>query len=78
MQATLEMGATLTRPLTLTNQGGLPVEFNLVELEGGFVPLGPIQQPNFVIKPFKADLRTSEGLGRSGCAAIPGAERPVR
>lgn len=63
VQATLDMGATLTQPLTLTNQGGLPATFKLVELEGSFVPLGPIQQPNFVIKPFKQDARTSEGLG---------------
>jgi uncharacterized repeat protein (TIGR01451 family) len=63
VQATLDMGATLTQPLTLTNQGGLPANYELVEIAGGFVPRGPVEKPNFVLKPFKQDVLTSEGLG---------------
>ena len=35
------------------------------------MPLGPFQQPNFVVKPFKQDLRTSEGLGVPAASQYP-------
>ncbi len=71
IQATMELGETLTRTLTLSNVGGLSADYSLVELEGGFVPLGPIQPPIFGVKPFKADLRTSQGLGAPALPEAP-------
>jgi|GEM_PF-343040 len=63
LQTTLQMGDVLTRSFTLTNTGGLPAQFELLELAGGFAPFGPLEKPNFVVKPFKQDLLTSRGLG---------------
>ncbi len=63
LQAVLSMGQNATLPLTLTNSGGLPATFTLIELDKGVSPLGPFQSPAWVVKPFKQNRSTSEGLG---------------
>ncbi len=63
LSAILTLGDRLTQPLTLTNLGGAAAEFDLVELRGGQVPLGPFEQPNFMVKPFKGEGPSGEGLG---------------
>ena len=63
LQAVLSMGQNATLPLTLTNSGGLPAAFALIELEKGLSPQGPFQKPAWVVKPFKQNRSTSEGLG---------------
>jgi uncharacterized repeat protein (TIGR01451 family) len=63
MSATLELGASTTRPFTLTNDGGLAAAFEFIELDKGVTPLGPIEKPEFSVKPFRQNFVTTQGLG---------------
>ena len=37
-------------PFTLTNNGGLPASFELVELDKGSIPFGPFERPSYVVR----------------------------
>ncbi len=63
LEATLEMGDSITQTLTITNQGGVSATFELIELEQGSAPLGPFETPSFAVKTFKSNLPYSQGLG---------------
>ncbi len=63
LTVTLELGQTKTATLTLQNSGGLPASFEMKEVFNSPYPLGPFQQPAFVVKPFKANRKISKGLG---------------
>lgn len=63
LQTTLSMGETLTKPLTLTNAGGISLQFEMLETRSGMVPLGNIEAPAFLVKPFKGNYPTGEDLG---------------
>jgi uncharacterized repeat protein (TIGR01451 family) len=63
VEVALELGDIVTHPLTMTNQGGVSVDYELVELKGGVVPLGPYESPSFAVKSFKGELHDSQGLG---------------
>lgn len=62
LDISLEMGTTATLPLTVTNQGGIQASFEIIELDKGVVPMGPFEEPSFVVKPFKGSLPTTERL----------------
>jgi len=47
LTATLELGASTTQGLTLTNEGGLPVNWELIELDKGFQPHWPTGRPPY-------------------------------
>ena len=59
---TLQMGFTATQQLTLTNAGGATASFALKELDKGVEPLGPFEQPNQVVKPFRQRFLSTEDL----------------
>ena len=63
LSASLQLGETSLQVLNLTNLGGAPADVELVELKGGFLPLGPFEEPDFGVKSFKAEQPTSKGLG---------------
>lgn len=63
LQAALTLGSSTSKPFTLTNSGGASATFELIELDKGMGPLGPFQKPDLVVKPFKQDRRTAQGLG---------------
>ncbi len=68
ISANLQMGDTVTRTLTITNQGGASANVELVELLGSHLPIGPFEEPDFATKPFKADLPSAKGLGAPAAA----------
>ena len=59
---TLELGSNSNSTLIMDNLGGRPVEFSLIELEGGVVPLGPFETPGFAVKPFRQQMADSSQL----------------
>ncbi len=59
----LELGETADEHILLENKGGAASSFEWVELRGTHLPLGPIEEPLYGNKPFKADLLTAERLG---------------
>lgn len=71
MDVTLELGQTLTRTLTLTNAGGAKLDYQLLELSGGFVPQGQLEQPEAVVKPHKGELPDAHTLGLPAAPAAP-------
>ncbi len=62
LEVTLELGMTTTLPLTLSNNGGVPANYELLELDKGWGPLGPFESPLYVVKPSKSYSLTAEGL----------------
>ncbi len=50
LSARLQFGETSLQVLNLTNLGGAPADVELVELKGGFLPLGPFEEPDFGVK----------------------------
>ncbi len=64
LQVTLDMGASTTLPFTLTNRGGLATPFEMREIEKGFLPtlIGPYQSATYVVKPFRQQAPTAQGL----------------
>jgi len=64
LDVTLEMFQTDTRTWTLNNLGGLPVDYELVEVDKGMTPLGPIVEPaNGMVKPWRVNFKTAQGIG---------------
>ncbi len=62
LQATVPMGQNTSQALTLYNDGGLPVHFELMEINKGMVISGPFEQPVFGIKPFRQHQPDTQGL----------------
>ena len=62
LEITLDMGLSATLPFTLTNDGGVAATFEWIELDQGTSPLGPFEQPNYGVKPFKQHYLTTERL----------------
>jgi uncharacterized repeat protein (TIGR01451 family) len=69
--ATLDMGTSMTRSFTLTNSGGGTATFDLLELDKGATPLGSIEKPEFVVKPFRQNFVTAAGLGLPPLPSAP-------
>ncbi len=68
---TLELGETATQTIQLNNLGGIDAEFEWIELNGGAVIQGPFEKPNGAMKPFKAELSSSQGLGLASGPETP-------
>lgn len=65
LNVALKIGQVLTVPLTLTNQGGLAASFEFVELDWAgpaALPWGPLEPPEFALKPFRQNLPSTEGV----------------
>jgi len=58
----LEMGDSTSLDVTLDNDGDLDVAWRAIELDGGRTVLGPFEQPDVVVKPFRQAFSTTEGL----------------
>jgi PKD repeat protein len=63
LEATVELGASTIQPFTLSNNGSGAAMFEFIELDRGMAPLGPFEEPNFGVKPFKQNLPTAEKVG---------------
>src|SRR3990172_7914516 len=62
LEVELSLAETTTRDLTLSNDGGLAVDWELFEIPGVTTPLGPFEKPSSVVKPFKQGFPTASGL----------------
>lgn len=65
LAVTLEMFQTDALTLTITNDGGLPADFELVELDKGMDPLklGRFDVPTVVVDPAYQSAKTAEKVG---------------
>ncbi len=63
LSITLPMGVSDTLTMTVNNMGTYTAAYRLGEVDGGRIPLGPFERPDWVTKPFKsydADARRAQ------------------
>ena len=58
----MPQGTTRTIPVVVSNDGNAAASFDLLELEGGQLTMGPFDRPVITVKPFKRHSATAEGL----------------
>ena len=64
LDITLPMGVSDTLTMTVSNMGAYTASYALAETDGGMIPMGPFQRPDWVMKSFKSNDENAQRVQR--------------